>query len=358
MKLHTCRRAFWLFPILIAVLAIGVVVSAQPTSANEAGPGTAFCAQPRFNASDGANRNGKLNCTANDVSLTAAGNANPASCEQGSTIAVLTFDVDIELNANSARTDLGFYFNTGTSKTNGARGGGTSGASCQIVTIDPNDDGYVSLDDAVQPTDVCGDIDGAHSPTTVTITLTNVACQGVTNPANTNQLVLLLPYCSSWFIPGADLACTGALNAWPSNGAKCKCDDNFLVPVVVTAPSGSVVKTATKATVRYSVTVTNTSAFAADVFSLNDSHYNNITTTGHDGIVATTCNAGDKNLEASPGPGNTYTCTFDVEISNPGSATPVSNKVTAVLRRTGTTVDTPAESNQVNVVVDLNAPAP
>jgi hypothetical protein len=360
MKGWACRTRFLLFSILLGVLTVGgLLAEPQPVVADEIGPGTQYCMQPRFNAPNGANKNGKLNCTANDVSLTNAKNPSPSSCTEGTKIPVLSFDVDLSLSAggtNPSRTDLGFYWNTGANKTNGARGGGT--ASCQIVTISPGDAGYITVDNPPQTGDVCGDIDSPHNGETAHITLTDVDCQGVPDPANPGQLVLSLPYCSSWFIPGADLVCTGPLGAWPANGAKCKCDDQFTIPVIVQKPEGSVSKTATKAVVTYSVTVTNTSSsVTVDVTKLDDSHYGDITTDSHNGIIKTTCNVGDKHLEPAGSGTNTYTCTFDVQIDNPGSATAVSNVVTAELTASAPPNNiTTADSNTVKVVVDLDAP--
>ena len=84
-----------------------------------------------------------------------------------------------------------------------------------------------------------------------------------------------------------------------------------------------------------------TPAGDATLISLTDDIYGDITTTGHDGITATTCAIGG----VIPG-GGSYGCSFDVDVdSAPGTIT---DTVTAILSNDA---DTASDDDQANVVI-------
>ena len=80
--------------------------------------------------------------------------------------------------------------------------------------------------------DTCGEISATNDPVwadfqSITATCTDVDDNGY----------LDLPYCMSWKVSGAgNILCLSPLATSPTNGAKCRCDDGFDIPIYVPPP--------------------------------------------------------------------------------------------------------------------------
>jgi hypothetical protein len=314
-----------------AVLAAaGLLLGAQPALAADAGQETVYdgCMQSLYGAS--------LNCTANDVSIARASNiVITDECLYPGDTTTFTATFETMLNAQ-ARHDIGIFFDTGGDpELDGAYTG-----TCSISSLNYKDDPpWLDLDGLSNPfvgknkaskiQDTCGDIDAAHNPLTPTITVTAV-CRD-----NDDDGFLDLPYCTSWRQPGANELCTGPLpeefaggfssGVIPGAPSKCKCDAGFNVDVPVPPASLDVTKSAAPASfnepgssVQFTVTVKNAGVDpdnAVTLTSLLDDIYGDITTTGHNGITATTCEDAIGYLIQ---PGATYTCAFTATVTLDG----------------------------------------
>ena len=338
------RRKFWhlctgLLPILLGVLAVGgLLLAPQPASALTAD----VCMQTNYT------NHGKtqtLTCTANDVSVARAtnisissggsctGNPPVCTCNQGGAV---TFSADYEVVLTAqTRYDIGIYFSTdGDSNGDGALTG-----ACKLNTLDGvNSDNFVNLDAVpgkdFQAGDVCGDIDAAHNPQNLHLTLT-VACQGDADGK------LKLPNCTSWRQPGSNEVCDEATGAFPGSPSKCNCSPGFTLDIFVETATIEVTKTAltptvpeTGGSVTYSVAVKNLAEVAtATLDSLTDNLYGDITTTGHDGITATTCvpDADTSTCEVGGtiAAGATCTCSFTVAVPPGDVGQTITDTVTA-----------------------------
>jgi hypothetical protein len=128
----------------------------------------------------------------------------------------VTFTADFQVSSSAnTRLDIGLWFAVdGDPNNDGALTGG-----CLAETPFYNKDG-----------DACGDIADGQNPQYPQYTVTTV-CK-----ANAYGW-LLLPYCSSWRIQGADTVCTSPYNAIPATTSKCKCDVEFFVDIPV-PPNG------------------------------------------------------------------------------------------------------------------------
>jgi hypothetical protein len=164
-------------------------------------------------------------CTANDVRLASARNIaiTDGGCF-GSASDTVTFSADFEIVLTAqARYDIGVWFSTdGDPNSDGALTG-----QCTVATpaFGPEPD-FVNLDAVAQPTDICGEIDSAHSPMFQRLNLTVVCVSGANNKLN-------IPYCTSWRQPGANDLCTDPTQAFPGTPSKCKCDQGFTVDIFV-----------------------------------------------------------------------------------------------------------------------------
>ena len=293
-----------------------------------------------------------LGCTANDVRVATATNIDVVSggechtegtppvkvctCNQGGTV-TFSADYKIELTAQ-ARYDIGVYFGVdGDSNNDGALTG-----ACKLTTLDStNSSNFINLDPTLtpankaQPNDVCGDIDAAHNPQLLHLTLAT-AC--TPDPVTGN---LKLPNCTSWRESGANTSCEQASDAYPGSPSKCNCEPGFTVAIFVETATLEVQKTVaplivaeTGGSVVYSVSVKNLSQQATlTLDSLTDDKYGNITSV-HDNITATTCVPDGITSTCEIGgtiaAGATCSCTFTADVPAGDAGGTYTDIVTAV----------------------------
>jgi len=315
----THRTKFWLLPILLGVLAVGgLLLAAQPASA--AGTCLADLAGSR------------LGCTAEDVAIAEAtdicvpdGNggcmAQP-SCIEGSDVTFsANFTVKLQTKSTGGsqnRYDIGLWFATdGDPNRDGALTG-----QCVAATL-PTGEGH-DLDG-----DKCGDIDPAHSPVSVPLTITT-KCEGVDDPNNPGQKILNLPAATSWKVPGGNTVCEDASQAVPSSSSKCKTQLGFTVNILVEQPGITVLKTANPTEVNepggdvtYNVIVTNDGDYVnVTINTLTDDIYDDITSV-HGAIKSTGCT-----VPQTITPNNSYSCSFTATASGNAGAV-ITDTVTA-----------------------------
>jgi hypothetical protein len=289
-----------------------------------------------------------LTCTANDVRVARATNIDVitggechlengvkvCSCNQGGNV---TFSADYEvLLTAQARYDIGIYF----AADGDPNGDGALTGLCKLTTLDAtNSDNFINLDPTLtpaskaQPTDVCGDINAAHNPQDLHLTLT-VACE----PGADGKLKL--PNCTSWRESGANEVCDEATDAFPGAPSKCNCEPGFTVDIFVETATIEVTKTASPTTVpetggsvTYSVAAHNLAAQATVTLdSLTDDQYGDITTV-HDFITATTCvpdaNTSTCEVGGTIAGGATCTCSFTVAVPAGDTGQTITDIVTA-----------------------------
>ncbi|MEJ2741182.1 MAG: hypothetical protein P8176_01490 [Gammaproteobacteria bacterium] len=278
-----------------------------------------------------------LNCTANDVAISGVA-TNPDGTHQlvihddgcayqGDTVN-FTATFDLEVTAKE-RHDIGIYFITD----GDPNGDGAVSGACSISTLDYQPDPpWLDLDGTTDPfpgtnvisntQDVCGDIDKpGHNPLHPTVTLTAV-CKD-----DDNDGFLNLPNCTSWRQSGANELCLSPLDAFPGAPSKCRCDIGFNVPILVPPAELKVVKTAVPTSlpepggvVTFTVSVTNIGIDPNNpvtLNTLNDSIYGDITSSGHDDIISTTCSLPQVIPvdDQSVGGVDTYTCTFQTSVA-------------------------------------------
>jgi hypothetical protein len=304
-----------------------------------------------------------LNCTANDVSLSEVMPGDimildPCDYPGDSTTFRAKFTTVLTAQA---RYDVGIFFDvSGDSQKDGALTGSCS-VSSLAHTPDPpwlDLDGTKNLFVGVKKgesgiQDTCGDIDATHNPLSPEIEITAL-CVDTDDPPDGK---LNLPYCTSWRQPGSNELCTGPLpeqflGGWssgviPGAPSKCKCDLGFNVPVPVPAATLEVTKGASPSTVSepgasvlFTVTVKNTAIDpnnAVELQSLEDDIYDDITSTGHDGITSTTCNS-MSNPFGSIQPNATYSCTFTALVEGDGGDWETDTVVATGLDANGETV--------------------
>jgi hypothetical protein len=277
-----------------------------------------------------------LNCTANDVTLASATNIcvddGAGGCKVNNTCVAgqpVTFRADFTMPLTAqARYDLGLYIATD--------GGGSDGAytgACiaNVVTI-ANSSTFYQGDPS--PPDLCGDINAAHNPQVIRQTITT-QCVDTNGDGKLN-----LPWCTSWRQPGANEVCdsttasppTTAANfdAYPGSPSKCNCgtlDVNIFLEtatIEVTKTASPTTVPETGGTVTYAVSVKNlATVVSVTLDELTDDIYGDITTTGHDGITATTCTL------ATIAAGDTYNCTFTVSMGPGDTGDTIHDTVTA-----------------------------
>jgi hypothetical protein len=310
-----------LLPILFGVLSAGgLLLGAQPAAAVD------NCIQDVWKA-HGNTQN--LTCTANDVRIAGATNIvitsggsctgtppnQVCTCNSPGNV-TFTADYTVVLGAQT-RYDIGLYFGTdGDPNNNGALTG-----QCQAAIITASEEvppsTFAQLDG-----DVCGDIDQAHNPQLLNISLT-VPCVG--DPVTGK---LKLPNCTSWRQPGSNGVCSGIGNgtttndAFPGSPSKCNCQPGFTIDILVEHPTISVEKTVVPTqvnepggTVTYTVHVTNNGSQATvTLTALTEDDTN-------DGTVDFTYNASSSPTLASIcgtttlGPGASTDCTFTRTVS-------------------------------------------
>ncbi len=268
-----------------------------------------------------------LTCTANDVTLASVSNIcvddgtghckAQNTCTSGGNV-TFTADFTMPLTAQ-ARYDLGLYI--------ASDGGGSDGAltgQCIANIITPaNSTTFINLD---PPPDICGDIDGTHTPQIIHQTITT-ACVDTNGDGKLN-----LPWATTWRQTGANQVCTSTNDAYPGSPSKCN-EGNLNIDIFLETASIDVTKSVAPQTVTelggsvvYTVDVKNLATVnTVTLDTLTDSIYGDITTTGHNGITATTCIVGPPAILA----GQTYTCTFTVSMPQGNAGQTLTDTVTA-----------------------------
>jgi hypothetical protein len=347
----------------LVLAAGGLLAGVQP-----AYPETLFnqvCMQTNYNNQNGSQN---LNCNANDVRVATAiqssisissggechieNGVNKCTCDPSGDV-TFTADFEVLLTAQ-ARYDYGIYWATdgdangdgaltGTCSITTATGncaGGVGGGCTDTLNVRPS--GYTAggitshgfTNESVSG-DTCGDIDAAHNPQLVNITLTTKCTAGANNQ-------LKLPFCTSWRQPGSNEVCGSPLDAFPGSPSKCSCNPGFTIGIQV-LPTGSGAKCVTGlacASVGYKVEISNTSPSPHEdvtLSSLSDDRFGVITsdhgvtasgcgptnTDPCEAVANTTCATGGTIVFGTP-----YSCTFDGVICELGSHT---NNITAGL---------------------------
>ena len=303
------------------LIFVGLIMASQPAFAGN-------CIQDVWNAHGNKQ---KLQCTANDVTLSEVTNIcvsdgqggcrSDNKCTLGEPV-TFTANFRMDLTADT-RYDIGFYVATD--------GGGTDGAltgQCAATNVtSDNSPTFYNLD--ASP-DICGDITGrlgtAYNPQIVRFTLT-------TECVDPNSDGFLdLPFCTTWRQPGSNQICTSASDVYPGSPSKCNCGlltvqiftETATLEVTKTNLTGDVPETG--GTVTYSVAVKNLAQVVSlTLDTLTDDLYGDITTTGHDGITATTCAVGPPAIAA----GATYNCQFTVTVGTGDTGQTITDTVTA-----------------------------
>jgi hypothetical protein len=272
-------------------------------------------------------------CTSQDVQIAGVGSicvsdgkggceATPHCVDSQNVTFTANFTVQEQTNTtggNQTRYDIGLYFATD----GDPDGTGAFRGSCQVSTIGSGTSGFVNLDQ-----DTCGDIDPAHNPITVPLTITTV-CTGVADPNNPGKKILKLPACTTWKVPGGNTACaadpdgSNPTTAVASSTSKCKCQPGFTIPIFVETPTITTTKSAnpqtldenTSADVTFSVTVKNNGSITVHLSSLTDNVYGNIADASNQAIESTTClqAAGEPPHDILPGA--TYACSFVASVA-------------------------------------------
>lgn len=343
--LRSCARIIGAATLVVG----GLLLGAPPVSAQV--PNS--CMQDVWTAHGNSQ---SLTCTANDVTLSSVSNIcivvsppggprdlNNDGCQDPNPLGqftcvsgqLFTFRADFTMPLTAqARYDLGLYIATD----GGGADGALTGQCAPNVVTAANSATFLNKDPAP---DICGDIDSDHNPQVIRQTITTM-CADTNNDSKVN-----LPWCTSWRQPGSNEVCDSAtftaastFDAYPGSPSKCNCGDLnidvFLETASITVVKDAVTPTVleTGGSVTYSVAVTN-NAQVSDVTldSLEDNLYGNITTTGHNGITATTCTLATIPAESNdPGGQNPYTCQFTVTVG-PGNT---GQKITDIVTACGT----------------------
>ncbi len=343
---------------LVSALASLALISVAAMLAIGLSPAPAFaqnCLQDEYTAAGG----GKLQCTANDVSVAAV---DPTSinifsggvgdkCLAGQSFS-FTANFEILTTSKSSRSNIGIYFGTGQSN--------ALSGTCTNNIIAPQHScaggsamcGSVQYDELDPSPDNCGDTSSTDtSPQFGAGTEADVfEVDNVTCPVTGTSLSL--PVCTSWQVPGKTILCQSPAPSYPWEpaaipGSPSKCSCGFVsIPVQPVQPAATVAKSCNTAgtsgtgqtfcdaaaeggTVTYHVTITNTTPSAEGgivVDQICDSAYGNVFTvsgfagtacpTGTVGtVITTTCGATD-----IPNGGST-TCDFTASQGENASVT-------------------------------------
>jgi hypothetical protein len=338
---------------LIIVAALLFLMRASPAAANN-------CLKDEY----GKN----VQCSANDVSVASASNVRKldgsslTTCPANGTFSFIA-DFHIVTTATS-RQNIGLYFQTA-----GGSSALTGTCSDNIISPlhDPGQNGIVSCGSGVGQVpclgsalyhendtsltgDNCGDTLSADgNDQIVTVEVDNALCKAAAGSKN-----VALPACTSWQQPGGALLCasTPPNKGWPyvtaavpGSPSKCNCNTALTIPVQVQSPGVTVTKSADPTsvtdpggTVTYSVAVKNDlSGFGTVTLNqICDSAYGTIATVS--GQPA--CKPGITGLDGTAKPlscslpqqiafGNTYTCTFTADLTEPNSSPSVTDVATA-----------------------------
>src|SRR5262245_2072094 len=286
---------------------VGLLIGVPMASAADGGPTITgqVCMQTTFSGQtqEPIPSADRLNCTAEDIRIAEATKVSPSSCIMGETFDLTaTFLVNVTANA---RYDAGFYFNIG---------GGANArlGMCSLSALTPGLAPALQLDN-----DFCGDLNAGQFE--VTFTIPDVLCQAA---PGTN--VLKLPNCTAWH-SNQGTACTTQTEANPDTKSKCKCDDNFTVPVIVEAATLLVAKSAVPATVSetggqvtYTVQVTNQAQFVSvTITEITDDLYGNLGTN----TPPRTDNTCPDLIGDVLAPGGTASCSFKAFVSGDSGQT-------------------------------------
>lgn len=363
-----CRK----LSLLVLLLAAGLLVA--PAFAQN-------CLQDEFTL---AGNTQKLNCTANDVRVAKVINVRDlsgnqlTSCISGTTFNFIA-DFLVQTTANSTRSNIGLYFDTGNINTQPTALTGqcsdniippahtctnTGGTVNSTVTC-----GSTHYDELDPSPDNCGDSSSTDPPVClnssnqvvscssgtvtqtfpstqiVTVEIDNFTCSA---PAGTNQVQL--PNCTSWQIPGKTIQCIAAAPAYlypsdtnghpeaiPGSPSKCNCA-TIPLGITVQSPQVAVAKscvttntpaptppaTNTSCTlspeggqVVYTVAITNQSNFGNIIVDqICDSAYGNIFTVA--GFSGPACAAGTVGSITSS---NTTCSALDIAAGNTSTCT-------------------------------------
>lgn len=250
----------------------------------------------------------RLNCTANDISLSRVVNVSPDSCIKGSTFDVTaTFEVNVTANG---RYDPGFFFRTDgglNARGDGPDATGTCSLSALAAPPPPNAPA-LQLDG-----DTCGDLNAGTF--NVTFEIPGVECTDSNGNGKLN-----LPYCTSWHSnQGTVCDIDEAFDFKPDTKSKCVCDDNFELDVTVEDAELSVEKTAspdqvpeTGGEVTYTVRIENIAEFESVVIeTIVDDIFGDLADASNPDVTETTC---DGLVGDTLGPMEYVTCTFKAQI--------------------------------------------
>jgi hypothetical protein len=336
------KRFTFLFPLTFTIAVLALLLRASPASA------APNCLQDVYGTK-------KLNCTANDVTVSFADNVRnlDGSALTGCSPGTFSFIADFHvITTATARENVGIYFATAGQSTalKGTCSDNIVGdlhACPNGPTVTCGSPTYTELDTSLAG-DNCGDTTSAH-PEVITIQVNDAQC--VAGPDGKVRL----PNCTSWQQPGGAILCKSQTPnypwvpaATPGTVSKCGCDNSFEIPVTVQTPGVSVSKSATPltqddpgGTVTYTVVVTNDKSNFGNVTinQICDSAYGNIATavtvpaqtacpkglTGLDGTATPV--AGNCTVPSAPiAPNGTFTCKFT---ANQGEHSDVKNIATA-----------------------------
>jgi len=336
-RTHPFERLKRFYPLTFIIAVLALSLRAAPASA------AGSCLQDVFGSK-------KLNCTANDVTVSFADNVRGldglplAGCTPGTFSFIADFHV---ITTATSRENIGIYFATAGQST--ALKGTCSDNIIGDEHACPNGPtvqcGSPTYHEADAPPDNCGDTTSAH-PEVITIEVDNAQCVAGTDGK------VRLPNCTSWQ-QNDTITCTSqtpnypwVAAAIPGTVSKCSCDNSFEIPVTVQTPGVSVSKSATPLTqddpgglVTYTVVVTNDKSNFGNVTvnQICDSAYGNIATAatvpaqpdcpaGISGLDGT-ATVKSCTLPAGPiAPSGTFTCTFT---ANQGENSDVKDIATA-----------------------------
>jgi hypothetical protein len=349
-------------PSVLALAAGALLATGTANAQDPDGPSVKLedgCMQAAY-GTPVANSN-KLNCTANDIRISRAVTVDPESCIEGETFD-LTATFEVNVTAND-RYDAGFFFRIDGGPN--ARGDGTNATGdCSLSVLDPEAGSPVNDEDA----DSCGDLDAGVKQ--VTFVIPDVLCAAA---PNTN--LLKLPNCTSWH-SNQGTACTitdplssdDLTDLKPDTKAKCVCDDNFTVPVIVEDATIEVTKDPSRdsvpesgGSVTFTVTIKNLAEHVSIIIdTITDTDFGNL------GTSSDPDNTCDDLIGDTLGPGATTSCTFTAFLSGDAD-TQHENTVTVTGHQVGNnnpvsdddpaTVDFDDESAAPQVTKDATAAA-
>ncbi|HZR82167.1 MAG TPA: hypothetical protein VFD92_13815, partial [Candidatus Binatia bacterium] len=318
-------KKHWLGQIAFAAGAVALLLAIAAGSAHAAAVLTG-CAEDLAGIG--------LTCSANDVLLANVGNVTVLDdgCAGPGDTVTFSATASVVLTTQQ-RYDVGIYI--------AADGGDALTGTClvDILPITPRPP-YVSLD---PPGDLCGDIDGAHSPLTASLSSITVAC---TDPDRNGFLDLR--YCLTWSQDQKHF-CATPFEAVAGSPSKCNCDSVPIIEIPVPPGAIRVTKTANPAEVTepggpvtFTVRVFNTSSVTVTLRSLVDNVHGDLSGQG-------TCS-----VPRSIAAGATYTCSFTASVTGPGGSIetdvvaatatdPSSNQLTGSAEATVAIVDVPSQ---------------